>query len=243
LNLRQYQSERGCTATPAGDIDGSPKPKFGALVSTSRVTAGDGPCGKMEYPVQSIGYKAGTAAGIDEFELFIFPTAFWGGSPLRIKVRVVVGGGRAAVTDAVRTPIKQEPAKQQATVQAAASTQQTSKAKGSELKPLKRQISVLRNQSVIAAYAYDLNNDCTPAGAIMARIIQEPKGGRLRIVQEPGFSNYAKDSIKFECNRQKSEVTRVYYDAADRVIEDAFSLELIYANGNSRKVEILVSVK
>lgn len=257
ISLRQYQSERGCTPTPTGQFDGDPKPKFGTLVSSSKTVLTDGPCGKAEYPIQTIGYKAGSTSGVDEFELYIYPTAFWGGSPWRIKVRIAVGGARTSnpVGGNVSTtpqkagviapkdqqnPITQS-RKDDRTTNSISSDNKT-KPSSSELKPVNRRISVLRGQSVIAGYTYHLNNDCSLGGAIASGIIQEPKSGMVQIKQEPGFSNYAKDDIKFECNRQKSEVTRIYYKAPEQAGKDHFTVQFFYANGNTRKYEIAVDI-
>ena len=90
MALMQYQSERGCTATPEGPIDTEPKPKFGTVGSRSITAKRNGPCGLQDYTTQQIFYRAGPTAGVDEFVLFIYPTAFWGGSAWRIRVKVTV---------------------------------------------------------------------------------------------------------------------------------------------------------
>ena len=90
FTLSQYQSERGCTATPAGPIDTEPKPRLGRVGSRSITTKRDGPCGVKEYTTQRIFFRAGPDAGVDEFVLYVYPTAFWGGSAWRIRVKVTV---------------------------------------------------------------------------------------------------------------------------------------------------------
>lgn len=90
FSFSQYQDGRGCTATPEGPIDTEPKPRFGVVDSRSIIAKRNGPCGVQEYTTQQIYFKAGPAAGVDEFVLFIYPTAFWGGSAWRIRVKVTV---------------------------------------------------------------------------------------------------------------------------------------------------------
>ena len=90
LAMTQYQNERGCTPTPAGPIDSEPKPRLGQVGSRSVVATRNGPCGVQEYTKQIIYYRAGATPGVDEFVLFIYPTAFWGGSAWRIRVKVTV---------------------------------------------------------------------------------------------------------------------------------------------------------
>ena len=95
FKVNHYQDARGCTPLPAGSIDGDPKPRLGTLVSIVAPVVGNGPCGKMEYNVQTISYKAGTIPGTDEFVLYIYPGGWPGGSANRINLKISVGGQRA----------------------------------------------------------------------------------------------------------------------------------------------------
>jgi hypothetical protein len=247
ISLRQYQAERGCTATPAGQFDGSPKPKFGSLISTDRTVLSDGPCGKMEYSVQSIGYKAGLTPGVDEFELYIFPSAFYGGSPWRIKTKITVGNGRQ---DSEKPVVRNEKAvKPSERVVAekkvdAAPVQPKAPAKQSpELPAIDRSLVAAAGTSIRVGYAYDLNPDCSVAGDIVMRLVTPPKFGSVRLEKEPGFSRYAKNDRRFECNSQRVDVMRIYYDAPQAEANDAFAVDTFYANGNVRRFNISVSVK
>lgn len=96
FKVNHYQNVRGCTASPAGPIDGDPKPKLGSLYSDTKVIEGNGPCGKMEYNIQTIGYKAGTVTGTDEFTLYLYPGGWPGGSASQIKIKISVGGRSSA---------------------------------------------------------------------------------------------------------------------------------------------------
>ncbi len=383
MSLRQYQDARGCTPTPAGPIDGDPKPKLGVLSSTDRVVVSDGPCGRMGYPVQLIEYKAGNTSGVDEFELYIFPTAFWGGSPWRIKTKIMVGTVRQEHDPAKiskqtensgkiqQNKINNEP--QRVKGQAAGlKTQQleesagdanrkyTSKlyglivplirvpqgAKGKPLKlefvvdprgrlvgsivvkssdveaidnaalvalrraapfppppsgkaiglvldysvpsntkgvnfqhqhippatgpifeppasnakgePLsnmatrsdmpqlpiiKRNLSVIKGETVRAGYAYSLNKDCSPDGEIHMNVVTEPQAGKIRIVKENGFTSYASTDVRAACNQAPTEVVKIYYDAASIAGTDSFATEAFYANGNSRRFEFSISIR
>lgn len=87
--VRFYQADRGCTARAAPAIDVSPRPRLGRVTSVSSVLVGDGPCGRMEYPVLTVIYTAGPNSGVDEFELFFFDS-YGGGLPERLKMRIFV---------------------------------------------------------------------------------------------------------------------------------------------------------
>jgi hypothetical protein len=92
LRINYYNPDRGCIPLPVGSFDGYPKPKLGSLLASAKAIRQDGPCGKLDYNVQSIAYKAGLESGIDEFVLYLFT-----GGPDRINIKVsVVGGARQA---------------------------------------------------------------------------------------------------------------------------------------------------
>lgn len=247
ITLRQYQSERGCTANPAGQIDGSPKPRFGSLISVDRNVVSDGPCGKMEYPVQAIGYKAGSTPGVDEFELYIFPSAFFGGSPWRIKTRITVTNGRQEVEKPVSKndkTVKPVDAKVAEKKPDNAQAKTTAPAKQSpELPAIERNLVAAKESSVAAGYAYDLNPDCSVGGEIVMRVVGPPKSGAVRIVKEPGFSRYPKNDKRFECNSQRVDVMRIYYDAPGSEAEDAFAVDAFFSNGNVRRFNFSISVR
>jgi len=78
--------------SPAASVEGYPNPKLGSLLVSAKPVRQDGPCGKMDYNIQTISYKAGSASGIDEFVLYLF-----NGGPDRINIKIsVVGGARQA---------------------------------------------------------------------------------------------------------------------------------------------------
>ncbi len=65
--LLTYESDRGCVPMVAPVIDTSPTPKLGTVSSKLDKVTTNGPCGKMEYPVLTISYKAGLQAGTEDF--------------------------------------------------------------------------------------------------------------------------------------------------------------------------------
>jgi hypothetical protein len=244
VSLRQYQTARGCTATPEGMINGDPKPRFGTLLSSSKPIVSDGPCGKMEYPVQTISYQAGPASGVDEFDLYIFPSAFWGGSPWSIKVRIAVGGRGASAVQTQSRPVQNGLRSSSEPGKSSTSTASVpAKPVSAELPEVRREISVLSSETVRAGFTYHLKNDCSSDGKIILRLLRPPKTGTVRFVEEKGFPNYRKDDRRFACNTVPSDVTRIYYDAPRNTGRDAFVAEAFYANGNMRRYVIDVVIK
>lgn len=92
--------------------------------------------------------------------------------------------------------------------------------------------------------AYALNPDCSSKGTIVARIVQKPKNGELRVANEEGFSSYAKDDQRYKCNEKRSEVVKLYYTSDEGFKgKDRFVVEVFYANGSYRKRVFNVNVR
>jgi hypothetical protein len=95
--LLTYESDRGCVPMVAPVIDTSPTPKLGTVSSKLDKVTTNGPCGKMEYPVLTISYKAGLQAGTEDFEVFYYFTR--GRNSKKFSLTVVGPNGRNAKAD------------------------------------------------------------------------------------------------------------------------------------------------
>lgn len=95
--LLTYESDRGCVPMPAPMIDTSPTPKLGTVSSKLEKVMSNGPCGRMEYPILLITYKAGLQAGSEEFEVFYYFTR--GRNSQKYSLKVLGVNGRDATPD------------------------------------------------------------------------------------------------------------------------------------------------
>ena len=118
--LLTYESDRGCVPMVAPVIDTSPTPKLGTVSSKLDKVTTNGPCGKLEYPVLTISYKAGLQAGTEDFEVFYYFTR--GRNSKKFSLTVVGPNGRNAKADtdvpakkvivsSPKKPEKEEPVK------------------------------------------------------------------------------------------------------------------------------------
>jgi hypothetical protein len=255
-NFTEWQNGVGCISGPPNAVSGDPKPKFGTLISETKTVFRDGPCGKREYFYQVISYKAGNIPGVDDFDLFVYSS--FGSSPWNYKTKIIVGGASTAAPPAtagtpkqnvISNPVKIDQQQADAKKPLLPSAPTTahgnvaSSLRSSELPTRNRQITVLGGQTVAAGFTWHLNNDCSSAGVINHKMLQIPRHGKVRVIEGEGYSNYDKDDIRFECNRKKSTVTRIYYDAPPQPILDSFAVQVFYPNGNTRKYLISVNVK
>ena len=83
---------------------------------------------------------------------------------------------------------------------------------------------------------YHLNPDCSSGGKITTRLFQAPKNGKVEMLTERGFTEYAKDVHAYKCNERETEVTAFYYTSQDDFKgRDQFTVEIFFPNGNYRK--------
>jgi hypothetical protein len=104
--------------------------------------------------------------------------------------------------------------------------------------------AVAANQTLRLEFLYSINPDCSSIGFATVRVLEEPKHGKIRVVNEQGFTNFPSDNARHVCNTRKSEGVVVLYEpepgytGADSVI-----IDVIYASGNSAKRRYAIDVK
>lgn len=104
--------------------------------------------------------------------------------------------------------------------------------------------TVLTGKRTMLGRFYDLNADCSSAGSVTLRFIQEPRNGVAEIISEQGFTGYPKDDLRYKCNERPSDVTQVYYRSNDDFKgKDQFIVEAFYPNGDYRKLVVNVDVR
>ncbi len=115
---------------------------------------------------------------------------------------------------------------------------------GQELQTQPQFRIVLSGVRTKVGWTYSLNADCTSAGLPNARILENPKRGKVEILNEEGYTNYSKDAQQYKCNEKKTETVSYYYQSNEGFRgKDRFAVEMFFAGGQYRKVVVNVDVK
>ena len=102
----------------------------------------------------------------------------------------------------------------------------------------------LSGERVRVGFSHNVNADCSSAGEIKSRVLEQPKNGVLEMVTEKGFPSYAKDSQKYKCNETQSDVQAYYYKSReDFKGKDRFVVEVFYPSGSYRKRLFTIDVR
>ena len=90
----------------------------------------------------------------------------------------------------------------------------------------------------------NIDPDCSSTPFANVRIIEEPKHGQTTLKQDTGFTNYPKENPRFECNKERSEGTAVFYEGgAGYTGKDSVVVEWRYADGREGSVRYSIDVK
>ena len=92
-------------------------------------------------------------------------------------------------------------------------------------------------------YFYSIEPDCSNSGYPEIRVLRNPGHGTVEVGNADAYPNFAKDNVRYECNRKKvptSEVT--YQSAAGFHGKDTLTIEVRYSGGNLRLVAYTVDV-
>ncbi len=94
----------------------------------------------------------------------------------------------------------------------------------------------LSGERVRIGFSFDLNPDCSSKGEVKSRLLEQPKNGVVEMVTEKGFTLYAKDDQKFQCNEKQSDIQSYYYKSReDFKGKDKLVIEVFYPSGSYRK--------
>jgi hypothetical protein len=89
-----------------------------------------------------------------------------------------------------------------------------------------------------------LNPDCSSIGYATVRTIEEPKHGQITAENGTGFSSFAKDNLRFDCNKSRSDGVLLFYDPEPGFVgDDAVEINVIYASGTARRMRYAISVQ
>jgi transglutaminase-like putative cysteine protease len=99
-------------------------------------------------------------------------------------------------------------------------------------------------QKVRLEFLYSLDPDCSSIGATIVRILEPPQRGRLIVENGQGFTNFAKDNQRYDCNTRKADGTYVFYQPEDGYEgKDSFTLDIIFPTGTASKRHYAMDVR
>jgi hypothetical protein len=99
-------------------------------------------------------------------------------------------------------------------------------------------------QRVRIGFLSNLDPDCTSIPFANVRIVEEPRHGEAILRQDTGFTNFAKDNPRFECNQQRTDGTAILYRGeAGYAGRDSVTVEIVYADGRETSVRYSIDVK
>jgi hypothetical protein len=99
-------------------------------------------------------------------------------------------------------------------------------------------------QQVRVGFLSNINPDCSSTPFAKVRIVEEPKHGVAILKDDTGFTNFAKDNPRFECNKQRSDGTALLYRAEEGYTgKDAVTVEIVYVDGRETSSHYSIDVK
>ena len=113
-----------------------------------------------------------------------------------------------------------------------------------EISTAPRHKIALSGERVLIGSSYHVNPDCSSAGEIKTRLLEQPKNGVVEMVTEKGFTGYAKDDQKYKCNEKQSDLRAYYYKSReDFKGKDRFVVEVFYPRASYRKQIFHIDVR
>jgi hypothetical protein len=99
-------------------------------------------------------------------------------------------------------------------------------------------------QKLRVEFLYAIQPDCSSAGKIAVRVLEQPQHGTLTIEEGQGFTFFPKDNPRFACNTVKSDGTLVFYQPnQDYLGSDSVTLYVILPFGNTVTRHYAIQVK
>ena len=103
---------------------------------------------------------------------------------------------------------------------------------------------VIAEQPARIGFLVNLDPDCSVNPMRSVRIVEEPKHGKGTVERGPGFTNFPKDNPRFECNKQRSEGSVVWYQAeAGYIGKDSLMVEVVYPDGREATTHYSIEVR
>jgi hypothetical protein len=93
-------------------------------------------------------------------------------------------------------------------------------------------------------FLVNIDADCSSTAFASVRMVEEPKHGAATLKDDTGFTNFAKDNSRFECNKQRSGGTAVLYRGEEGYTgNDSVTVEIVYVDGRETSVHYSIDVK
>lgn len=103
---------------------------------------------------------------------------------------------------------------------------------------------VPRGEARTIAFYTSLFPDCSSQGAVVVRLLTQPRHGRVTLEDAQSFPQYAAASPLAECNARKVPGRRMIYEGeAGYEGSDAFRVLVINADGTGYESDVQVSVR
>jgi transglutaminase-like putative cysteine protease len=99
-------------------------------------------------------------------------------------------------------------------------------------------------QQIRVGFLTNVDPDCTSNAFASVRILEQPKHGEATLKQDTGFTNFPKENLRFECNKQRSDGTAVLYRSEVGFMgRDAVLVEIVYTDGRESSIRYWIDVK
>ncbi len=97
---------------------------------------------------------------------------------------------------------------------------------------------------VRVGFMTNINPDCSSTPFASVRLIEEPKHGTAALKEDTGFTNFAKDNPRFECNKQRSNGMALLYRAEEGYTgKDSVTVQIVYLDGRESSSRYSIDVK
>jgi hypothetical protein len=103
---------------------------------------------------------------------------------------------------------------------------------------------VVGGQKLRLEFLVAIEPDCSSMGQTAVRVLEQPTHGTLTVENGQGFTNFAKDNQRYECNTRRSDGTLVFYEPKpDYAGADSISLYVIFPGGLAQTRHYSIDVK
>jgi hypothetical protein len=100
------------------------------------------------------------------------------------------------------------------------------------------------DQKLLVTFVYDLNPDCSSIGYATVRITEQPQHGTVTMENGTGFSTFAQNNIRYECNKRRSDgVVVSYAPEAGFTGADSLTVDVILPDGGFNKRHYAIDVR
>jgi hypothetical protein len=93
-------------------------------------------------------------------------------------------------------------------------------------------------------FLYAIEPDCSSMGETVVRILEPPLHGNVTIENGQGFTSFARQNQRYDCNMRRSDGTFVFYDPeAGFAGRDSMTLDVIFPTGQASRQRYAIEVR